>query len=167
MTNFINPDYPIEHCGIARLQSAAAAMKQIGANFRGAKGLVAMLLAGAASALVVVADQVISTWADGQLLLAWVAMWALVFGVLALFADASRGWSASATKFFESWARTRAERANDERTWAVAQSDPRFMADIQAARLRTERAALEAGEPLPEWPFFHMPSQRMAQYKPF
>lgn len=168
MTSFVNPAYPSEHRGVARVESAAASVRHIGSKFRGAKGLVAMLLAGAVSALVVVADQVISTWADGQLLLAWIALWALVFAALALFADATRGWSASATAAFEAWSRARAERANDERIWAVAQSDPRFMADIQAARLRTERAALEAGEPLPHWPFADKAAtQHVVLMKPF
>ncbi len=167
MTSFINTDYPKEHRGVMRVEAAIAAVRRLGTGFRGAKGLAAMLLAGAVSALVVVADQIISTWTDGHLLMAWVTLWALVFAALALFAEATRDWSASVIAGFEHWSQARAQRANDERYWAIAQADPRLMADLQAARLRAEREALAAGEPLPYWPFADMPTHRPEQYKPF
>ena len=56
----------------------------------GARGLSALLLAAAIATLIVVADQLIDTWADGHLMLAWVILWALVFAGLALFADGAR-----------------------------------------------------------------------------
>jgi len=149
MTSFINPDYPTEHQGVARMQAAFAAIRQAAVRFRGARGLVTLLLAGAASALVVVADQVIHAWADGQLLLAWIALWAMVFAALALFADATRGVSARAARTFDAWLRARRARDNEARTWAYALSDHRFMADFQAAQLRTERLAEQGGEVIP------------------
>ena len=64
----------------ARATAAAgaprAASKPFGVRYDAAKGLSAMLLAAMVSALVVVADQLIDTWADGHLLAAWVALWA-------------------------------------------------------------------------------------------
>lgn len=167
MTSFVNPDYPKNHRGVARIEVAMAQVRQLGARFAGAKGWVSMLLAGAVAAFVVAADQLISTWTDGHLLMAWMALWALVFVAVALFAEATRGVSASLVARLDAWLLARAQRASDERVWAVAQSDPRFMADLQAARLRTETAALAAGEPLPAWPFYNMPHQRLDQYKPF
>ena len=56
----------------------------------GARRLSALLLAAVLATLVVIADQVIDTWADGHLMLAWVILWALVFAGLALFADGAR-----------------------------------------------------------------------------
>lgn len=167
MTSFVNPDYPNSHLGVARVAVALAHVRQLGTRLQGAKGLVSMLLAGAVAACVVVADQVISTWTDGHLLMAWIALWALVFVAVTLFAEATRGVSASLVARLEAWSLARAQRASDEHVWAVAQSDPRFMADLQAARLRTETAALAAGEPLPAWPFYNMPHHRPEQYKPF
>lgn len=58
-------------------------------GFNGARGLSAMLLAAMVSALLVVADQLISAWADGHLMVAWVALWLVGFSAIALFADAA------------------------------------------------------------------------------
>ena len=167
MTYFVNPDYPAEHRGVERADAAITAVKRLTTGFTGARGLAAMLLAGAVSALVVVADQIVSTWTDGHLLMGWVALWAVLFAALALFAEASRGWAASLVATLEARSLAAAQRAADERVWAVAQSDPRFMADIQAARLRAEREAQDAGEPLPYWPFAELPTHRPGQYKVF
>lgn len=161
MTSFINPGYPKEHRSAARLEAQSTAVVRLGEQFKGAKGLVAMLLAGALSALVVVGDQIVSTWTDGHLLMAWVALWAMVFAALALFAEAPRGWPTRVIAALEARAKAAAERAADEHIWAVAQSDPRFMADIQAARLRAEREALAAGETLPSWPFADLPTHNI------
>lgn len=167
MTNFVNPDYPTQHRGAERVEAAIEAIRRVHTSFSGAKGLVAMLVAGSVSALVVIADQIVSTWTDGHLLMAWVALWAVVFAALALFAEATRGWSAALIAALEARSIAAEQRAADERVWAVAQSDPRFMADIQAARLRAEREALDAGQPQPYWPFADLPSHRLGQYKPF
>ncbi len=167
MTSFVNPDYPTVHRGVARVESAVVALRRLRAGFEGAKGLVAMLLAGAISALVVVADQIVSSWTDGHLLMAWVLLWALVFAAVALFSEASRNWSVRAIAALEARGRAMARRAEDRKTWAVAQSDPRFMADLQAARLRAEGAAMEAGLPPPQWPFDNFPATSRAQYRAF
>ena len=50
------------------------------------KTLAGVLLSAAMAALLVVADQVIENWADGHLLLGWVALWSLVFAGLAFSA---------------------------------------------------------------------------------
>lgn len=152
MTSFVNPGQPKNHQGAVRLETIASAVSRVFAQFRGAKGLIAMLLAGGLSALVVVADQIVSTWTEGHLLMAWVALWAMVFTAVALFAEASRGWTSRMTAALQQRARAASERAADERFWAVAQSDPRLMAELQAARYRAEQPALATGEPMPHWP---------------
>ena len=153
MTSFINPGYATEHQGVERLQSFAEAASHMGQQFKGGKGLVAILLAGAISALVVVMDQIVSIWTDGHLFLAWVTLWALVFGAMALFTKATHGWTARILVAVEQWLARSRERAEDARIWATAQSDPRFMADIQAARVRSENEARALNKPLPAWPF--------------
>lgn len=157
MTSFTNPGYPDKHNGVERLENAAMAVGQVASQFKGAKGLVALLLASVISAMVVVADQIVSSWTDGHLLMAWVALWVMVLAALALFAEASRGCTAGAIAALEAWSQAAQERAADERIWAVAQADPRLTADLQAARLRAGRDALAAGEALPSWPFAQAP----------
>ncbi len=78
--------------GVQRLASVAHSAQRLLARFRGTSGLVALLLAGAFSALVVVADQFVSSWANGQVVIAWIALWALLFVALVLFTEATRGW---------------------------------------------------------------------------
>jgi hypothetical protein len=46
-----------------------------------------MLLAAMVSALIVVADQLIDSWADGDLLAAWVVLWVVGFAAVALLAE--------------------------------------------------------------------------------
>ena len=153
MNSFINPSFPRRHQGADRLDSAIDLVQDTARNFSGAKGLVALLMAGIASALIVVADQVVSTWADGQLMLAWVALWALIFGAFALFSDAVRGLPALLTSRIEAWKRRGDQRAQDAQIWAAASADPRLMSELQAAYLRAERDARASGQPAPQWPF--------------
>ena len=54
------------------------------------KALAGMLLAAIVSAMVVAADALIDTYADGHLLMAWTALWAVGFAAMALFADTAR-----------------------------------------------------------------------------
>jgi hypothetical protein len=114
--------------------------------------MVALLLAGAFSALVVAADQMVTSWVDGQMVLAWIGLWAMLFAALVLFAEASRGWAASIVRMVESWSEGHARQLEEKRTWRFAQSDARFMSDLQVARCRAEQQALDAGEPPPAWP---------------
>lgn len=104
----------------------------------GAKSLAALLLAAMAAALVVLADQLISTWADEHLLVAWIALWVVAFAALALLASSSRQLAGGLlTRLAERSARVRRERA-DERLWALAQTDNRVMSDLQAAISRAQ-----------------------------
>lgn len=161
MTNFINPGYSIEHRGAQRLELLGDALMRLGRQFRGGKVMVAMLLAGVISALVVVADQIVTTWTDGHLLMAWVTLWALVFAALAMFAYATHGWTARLQTGLQQWSERARERAQDQRVWAVAQSDPRFMADIQAARFRAETEAVDLNQSLPSWSFLDRSTHTM------
>lgn len=105
----------------------------------GARGLSALLLAAAIATLIVVADQLIDTWADGHLMLAWVLLWALVFAGLALFADSARRVARRAVAALDDWSRSLAEARADMRLWEMARHDPRLMKDLMAARDRAEQ----------------------------
>ena len=106
--------------------------------FDSARGLSALLLGAMISAMVVVADQLIETWADGHLLVAWVALWLVSFTALALFAGSAHQLSNSVVDALGAMAKRRAGKRADEHLWAMAQADPRRMADLQGAMARRE-----------------------------
>jgi len=74
-----------------------------------ARGLAALLLAASVAALAVVADQLIETWLDNHLFLAWVALWAVVFAGSLLLTGTVRRMSARAVARLDLWAARRAQ----------------------------------------------------------
>lgn len=103
----------------------------------GSRTLAGMLLAAVMAALLVVAEQVIDTWADGHLLAGWVALWTVAFAALALLAPPLRQLTSLAAAMYSRWARASALRRQDAMMWEHAQSDPRIMSELQAALART------------------------------
>lgn len=95
-----------------------------------------MLLAAMVSAMVVVADQLITTWADGHLMVAWVSLWLVVFAALAIFGGAARKSAVTIVSAMDAWSERVAQARADARTWAIARSDPRVMAELSAAMSR-------------------------------
>jgi hypothetical protein len=102
----------------------------------GARSLSALLLAAVVAAMVVLADQLVSTWADGHLMLAWVMLWVVVFAVLALFADTARSLARRMIGSLDAWSKSLAEARAEARIWEVARSDPRIMAELRQAEMR-------------------------------
>ena len=98
-----------------------------------------MLLAAVVAAMVVLADRLINTWADGHLFLAWVALWVVVFAGMALFASTARNIAQRTVRSLDGWSQTIARARADARLWNIAQSDPRLMQELQQALMR-ERA---------------------------
>ena len=136
MASFIQPSFPARHSGDARLESAANGVKVARRGFDTTRGLSAMLLAAMVSALVVVADQLIDTWAEGHLMVAWVSLWLVGFAALAIFAGAAQKLAVSAVGALDAWSQRVAESRADARLWIIARSDPRVMADLNAAMAR-------------------------------
>lgn len=110
-------------------------------GFDSSRTLAGMLLAAVVAALLVVADQLIETWADGHLLVVWVALWTIAFAALALLAPPLRLLADSAAVTLARWSKERAQRHSDEVIWLTAQQDYRVMQDLQMACLRSERDA--------------------------
>lgn len=110
-------------------------------RFDGARGLAAMLLAAAVAALVVLADQLIDTWADGHLFLGWVALWVVIFAGSALLAGTARRVAGSTLRALDSWSRSLAEARAEARLWELAKLDPRLKAELIQARARDAAAA--------------------------
>ena len=70
MTSFVHTDFPTIRAGVGRIGAALGAARQFRARFSSARGPLALLPAGAFSALVVVADRPVNSWADGQIVVA-------------------------------------------------------------------------------------------------
>lgn len=138
MTSFIQPSFPSQHTGVVRIESALATVRAMRQGFDSTRGLSVMLLAAMVSALVVVADQLIDTWADGHLLAAWVALWLIGFAALAMFSAPARRVAVTVVSALNAWSERLARARADERLWALAKADPRVMADLDAARSRSE-----------------------------
>lgn len=140
--SFSRDNEPASHPGVVRAEAAyesfIALKDYVKTLLTTQRGLSALLLAALVSALVVVANQLIDTWADGHLLAAWTLMWAIVFTAIGLLAPAVKngvGW-ALATAIV---VRRRAATARSEAAFlATAQADPRVMAELHAAILRHE-----------------------------
>lgn len=142
MTSFVHARYPEVHAGVGRFEAAARSLRQIRRSFDGARTLAAFLLASVASALIVVADQVASTWAEGHLLAAWVLLWAIGFTVLAAFAQTARRVAARLLAALNAWSAGVARARADDRFWRAAQEDPRVMAELRAALSRDDGSGL-------------------------
>ncbi|MEN9904860.1 MAG: hypothetical protein RLZZ555_1425 [Pseudomonadota bacterium] len=106
-----------------------------------ARGLAALLLAASVAALAVVADQLIETWMDDHLLLAWVAMWAVVFGGSLLLTGSIRRMSARVVAGLDRWAadhaQARAAARLQARQAALAQAEPALEAVVHRIAARS------------------------------
>jgi hypothetical protein len=133
MTSFVHVDQPTEHPGVARAERAFATIGSIARAIRRSLSAATLLLAAMVSALLVLANQVIETWTDGHLLVAWIALWTVAFAALALLAAPA---SRLVRRLRAGWARrvaARSQAAQDDALWEIALSDARMMADISRA----------------------------------
>jgi len=138
MTSFVNIKYSTQHLGASRVESAFDAVRQLRQGFSGTRGLATLLLSAMAAAIMVVAYQVMDSVTEGHLLVMWIALWAVAFAALAIFASAARSMAARLKAGLDSWSRSLAEGRADQRLWAIAKTDHRVMADLQMAMLREE-----------------------------
>lgn len=136
--NFVHINFPTEHGAIARYEGLVARVKAIRKSLSKFGGLAAVLLAAMVSALLVVADELMETWAEGHLLAAWVLLWVVGFAAVALLAPTARRLARRLVGGLDGWSQRVARRRADERLWELARKDPRVMADLQAARTRAE-----------------------------
>lgn len=144
MTSFVNIKYSTQHPGVARAESAIDAAKRLRQGFSGTRGLATLLLSAMAAAVMVVAYQVMDSVTEGHLLVMWIALWAVAFAVLALFAGTARNVAKRLKAGLDSWSRSLAEARADQRLWATAKADSRVMADLQAAMSRADIKAEDA-----------------------
>ena len=132
MTSFVHIDYSNRHAGADRLESAVESVQHIKRNFFSTRSLAMLLVSAIAAAVMVVAYQVMDSMAEGHLLALWIGMWAVAFAALAIFASTARHAVVSAKASLDAWSRNIAAKRADQRLWAMAKTDARLMADLQA-----------------------------------
>lgn len=140
MTSFVHLEYSNQHPGVERVESAfhsaVSSAQQIKRNFSSTRSLAMLLLSAVAAAVMVVAYQVIDSMADGHLLVLWTGLWAVAFATLAACANTARQLALKAKTGLDKWSHNIAARRADERLWAMAKTDARLMADLQAVMTR-------------------------------
>ena len=138
--SFVHVEYSNRHAGVERIGRVVSAAQGLRKGWDATRGLAVVLLAAMVSAMIVVADQLMDTWADGHLFAAWVLLWVVGFASLALLAPAARSLAKRVIAGLDAWSRNKARRSADERMWELARKDSRVMADLQAAMFRSESA---------------------------
>jgi hypothetical protein len=133
MTAFAHNSYPNEHPGVARVTRILASFKNLAIRVDNAKTIAVVLLSAIVSTLLVVVNQVIETYEDGNLLAAWILLWLVAFTAIALLSTPIRQFASGLKPAYQAWMIARRERANDLKMWEVAIQDPRVMAEIQRA----------------------------------
>ena len=138
MISFMNPHFSQTHPGVGRLERVIQAAQATLAFIDSAKGLATLLLAAIVATMMVVANEIIETWTDGHLLMAWIALWALAFSMLAIFSQPIKALVDDVSRQWAHWREMRQSRAQDARMWEVAHHDPRLMSEIRCAMQRSE-----------------------------
>ncbi len=80
--------------------------------------------------------QVVDTWTEGHLLMAWIVMWTIAFAALALLAAPARNAGSVLRTSLRVWSDRRKAAVQDQKLWELGLSDARVMADISRAMTR-------------------------------
>lgn len=136
MTSFAHVDQPSQHPGVARAERVAKTLRDAVRNFDATRSSASMLLAAIVSAFLVVANEVVETWTEGHLLVAWIVLWLVAFAALGLLARPAKLAVAALRVGLQRWALARRQAAQDRELWNLALTDSRVMADISRAMNR-------------------------------
>ena len=102
------------------------------------QGLAGLLSASVFAALLAVADQVIDSWADGHMLLAWVMLWLSIFGGLALLTRPMRRASTASALWLQTRVSALVQSRREAALWDLALHDPRMLQELRAAKARSQ-----------------------------
>lgn len=120
-----------------RLESAVDTVKKPARQASsGSRGLFAVLFSAVTAAAWVVSYEVMDSVEEGHLLIMWMVLWYVAFAALAMLGGSVRRMSQPLKANVDQWFRHAASKRADERLWNNAKSDPRLMADLQAALLK-------------------------------
>ena len=133
LTSFAHVDQPTQHPGVARAEVVAASFRNAVRNFDATRSGASMLLAAIVSAFLVVANQVVETWTEGHLLVAWIVLWLVAFASLGILAAPASRMVAATRVGLQRWSIARRQAAQDRELWNLALTDSRVMADISRA----------------------------------
>jgi len=102
------------------------------------QALAGLLSASVFAALLAVADQVIDSWADGHMLLAWVMLWLSIFGGLALLTRPMRRASTASALWLQIRVAALIQSRREAALWELAIHDPRMLQELRAAKARSQ-----------------------------
>lgn len=163
MTRFINPPFPALHHGAERIESVGAASQQA-RQALSSLGNVGLLRLGVISAaLMAMAYGVLEDIEDGHWLVMWMLGFAALLTLLALLGPVARSVASAVKGSLDAWSWRRAQGRADQRLWALAQQDPRIMADLQLAFLRNE-AVPEAAQSTAARPGWRLPEVKLTAF---
>ena len=133
MTSFVHTEYSFRHSGVARAENAVSYLRGLARYVDSSRGAAALMLAAVVAAMLVVANQLIETWTDGHLLVAWIALWTVAFAAMAVLGNPVRRVVANMRMGVRRWALAQKKAADDRKLWDLALTDARVMADISRA----------------------------------
>lgn len=113
--------------------TTASSPQRVQPESTSSRALASLLLAAGVSALVVLADQFMASWAESHEIAAWLVLWGIAVLAIVLLRGLTRLMARQAMGALDQWSARVARRRADERLWAIAQADPRMMADLQRA----------------------------------
>ena len=102
------------------------------------QALAGLLSASVFAALLAVADQLIDSWADGHMLLAWVMLWLSIFGGLALLTRPMRRASTASALWLQIRVAALVQSRREAALWELAMHDPRMLQELRAAKARSQ-----------------------------
>ena len=127
-----------------RLEAAVTVVKKPARQrLSGSRGLFAVLFSALTAAALVVSYEVMDSAEESHLLIMWMALWYVAFAALAMLGGTARRLSQRLKANVDQWFRHAASKRADQRLWNSALSDPRLMADLQAA-LQKQSVGVEA-----------------------
>ena len=109
--------------------------KPEGQGFFSSRILFALVFSAVTAAGLVVSYNVMDSVQEGHVLVMWMALWYVAFAALALFTGTARQVGLHLKENLDQWSSNVARKHADQRMWEMAKSDPRLMADLQAAKL--------------------------------
>lgn len=115
----------------------APAGRRLKKSAQSSRALAGLLSAAVLAALLVVADQLIDSWSEGHLLLAWVMLWSALFAGLALIARPLRIASVATALAIQNGLAARAKARHAQADWEFALQDPRMRQELRAAHARS------------------------------
>ena len=137
MTSFVHVDQPSQHAGLNRATAAFDHIRHAGHGV-GRFGLAFRLLIAAGVVLLAVSTQLTTHEFDAGWMVAWIALCAIAFGVIALSANKLGPATSGIVQAWRGMAKRRASALADERFLAHASYDPRVLKELQAAITRQQ-----------------------------